>query len=350
MARVATFAQERLLQVLAIVAEQYLRRGRPVSSAGVIASDALAVGAATVRAQMAELQLRGLLFSPHTSSGRIPTARGFGVYVRELMRKRRLSPRSLKAVAASLRGLSTGELAESAAESMARRAQALAFVSLPAAAREKVRRIELVHIARGRASAIVVGETGDIRTSLIGLPAGVAAADLGRAARYFNANFSGCTLPEAGDLIAGRLPDLHERIALLLRAMLANVVDRSLPGDEVKVSGAPRLLHNPCLNLDRGNLRELVDLLEQKELILNLIERGLAADEMSVSFGPECGVRGLRECAVVTAPYAAGGGGTAGAIGIIGPLRMPYGQVLPLVGGTARLLAAAAARVRGLVG
>ena len=336
------------MRVLAIVAEQYLRSGQPVSS-GCVASDVLSVGAATVRSQMAELERRGLLFSPHTSSGRIPTARGFGVYVRDLMRKHRMSPRSLKAVAASLRGLSTGELAESAAESMARRAQALAFVSLPAVHQEKVRRIELVHVAPGRASAIVVGATGDIRTSLIEVPAGVAAADLRRAARYFNANFSGCTLSEAGDLIAGRLPDLHERIALLLRTMLANVADRSLPGDEVKVSGAPELLHNPCLNLDSCNLRELVDLLQQKELILNLIESGLAVDEMSVSFGPECGLGSLRECAVVTAPYAAADGSFSGAIGIIGPLRMQYGRILPLVGGTARLLSTAAARIRSFV-
>ena len=337
------------MRLLAAVAEQYLRSGRPVSSGCLIASDLVDAKAATVRAQMAELERRRLLFSPHRSSGRIPTARGFGLYVRELMRRRSISSRSLKAVASSLRGLSTGELAESAAASIACRAQALAFVSLPAARHEKVRRVELVHIAAERASAVIVGETGDIRSRLIGVPAGVSSSDLQRAAHYFNANFSGCTLPEAADLVAGRLPDLQERIAAVLRTMLANVVASSEPGEEIKVAGAPHLLSNPCLNLNACNLRELVDLLADKELFLELIERGLAADEVSVSFGPECGLPGLHECAVVTAPYVADDGSFSGAIGLIGPLRMPYRRILPLVDGTARLLAAGATRMRNFV-
>ena len=337
------------MQVLAIVAEQYLRLGKPVSSSCVISDGGLGVGAATVRCQMAELERRGLLFSPHTSAGRIPTARGFGVYVRSLMHRQSISQRSLKAVEASLRGLSTGELAASVAESIAQRTQTLAFVSLPSARQAQVRRLELVQVAARRCSATVVCETGDIRTSLIEMPADVSAADLRRAAQYFNATFSGCTLAEASSLIASRLPDLHERIAMLLRTMLEHVADRSEPGDEVKVSGAPQLLSNPCLNLDSCNLRELVDLLAQKELILSLIERGLAADEMSLNFGPECGLPGLHECVAVTIPYVADDGSFSGAIGLIGPMRMQYRRILPLVGGCARLMASAAARVRGFV-
>ena len=337
------------MQVLTIVAEQYLRSGRPVSSRCVTAGSDLKVSAATVRSQMAELERRLLLFSPHASSGRIPTARGFGVYVRDLLRRRSLSTRSLRAVEASLRGLSTGELAESVAESIARRTQALAFVSLPAVRQTRVRRLELVHVAPRRCSAVIVCETGDIRTVLIEMPADASAADLRRAAQHFNRTFGGCTLAEASRLICERLPDLHARIAALLRTMLESVVERTAPGDEVKVSGAPRLLSNPCFNLDSCNLRELLDLLQQKELILGLIERGLTVDEMSVSFGPECGLPGLQDCAVVTVPYAAEDGSLSGAIGLIGPMRMQYGRILPLVGGCARLLAAAAVRMRGPV-
>ncbi len=343
----ATHQHKRMMRILALAVEDYLRSGKPIASQALLDRHQLGICSATVRNSMAELERRGLLFSAHASAGRVPTARGFGVYVRALMRSRPAPERAVRQVAESLRKLTSDELAESAAASIAQHAEALAFVSLPAALEAKVRKLKLVHVTVRRCSAIIVTETGEVRQQLIEMPAGVSAADLGRASAYFNSNFSGQTLRAARASIVRRIPHLHERIALLLRDMLDGVHhEPTSASDELHVSGSSRLLRNPRLSIDSSNLRELVDLLQQKELILGLLERGLASDELSVRFGAESGVSALSACAVVTVPYAADDGCIAGTVGLIGPLRMPYASVLPLVGTAAEMVAASLAEVR----
>jgi heat-inducible transcriptional repressor len=316
----------RLASVLVRVVEQYVGTAEAVSSRAIARQ--LPVSSATVRAAMARLGELGLLAKPHASAGRVPTEDAFRLYVQRLMREAPW-PRAERSRA-------EGELAEtSGADELLRRAAdllsestgQLGFVVAPPPERVRLRRIQFVRLASERVLALLIQERGGVHTRVIE----EAEADqrtLDEISTRLSELVSGLTLAEARARLEGAVERERERSAVWRKALaLGSEGLRGEAAGELYVADADYLLGQPEFN-DVRRVRELLAALAEKERMLRLVEKLLRADAVGVAIGAELEEPAMGDCALVTAPL---GSPAAGGLGVIGPVRMSYARVIPVV-------------------
>lgn len=344
MATGAETLDERSRHLLKVLVEHHIRDGAPVGSRVLARQSGLGISSATVRAVMAELEERGLVASPHTSAGRVPTEKGYRLFIDSLLTcdppteeevaglRRLLSgDTSLQGLAVSLSGLLSG------ISSLA------AVVMLPARDRMVLRHLELLPHDEGRVLVLLVFDRHDIRSAVVRTHRELSAAELRAATNYLNASFAGRDLGDIRRLLLAELRDAQRDMdRIVYEGMrLAEQAFGAGPGDgEVVVSGQTRLMHFHELS-DIERLRDLFETFDEKRKLLHLLDQCLRGAGVQVMIGRESGVSVFDECSVVAAAYDTGHGGTRGVLGIIGPTRMPYRRVIPLVGVTARMVSAA---------
>lgn len=332
----------RARKILHSLISQYLQDGNPVASRTLANMAGFDWSAATVRNVMADLEDFGFLVSPHTSAGRIPSAQGMRFFVDQLLTVPPPSQKTVKCLEENMRGNTAADIQRGAASVVSQLTKYAGFVAAPAAAVPVVRKLRFVKLSSSRVLAVIVTDGGDILNRIFVYDGDASEEDLNAAAAIYNRHFSGVTLGRAQTLLRGQLLDLRERIASLLRALLERVgadAEEGAGADALQVAGEINLLGEEDLSGDIDRLRKLYDLLERKKELLALLERGGAAENVRVFIGSECGLRELEECSVVFSSARSSPDGRAlGVVGIIGPKRMRYNQVISTVGIAATLL------------
>lgn len=331
----------RARQLLRTLIARHIRDGEPVGSQTLARHAGLDVSPATIRSILSDLEDAGLLASPHTSAGRVPTTQGYRVFVDSLLQVKPLREQEM----VRLRGeLSAGggqqSLLGSASELVSAMTHFVGVVSVPRREQLAFRHIDFVPLDGQRVMAIVVFADHEVQNRIFQTRRMFDAGELERVANYLNQHCAGRPLAE----IRARLMDELRNARDAMEALLSQTVELAehalVPGDEDMVlSGQNRLIGVQDLS-DLDRLRELFEAFARKREILQLLERTIHAPGVRIFIGEETGLAPLEGVSLVTAPYAAGGR-TLGVLGVIGPTRMAYDRVIPVVQATASLLGAA---------
>ncbi len=336
----------RASSLLKTLVEIHIREGQPVASKSLQGESGLSVSSATVRNIMSELEDWGYLASPHTSSGRVPTAQGYRFFVDTLLQ---IGPVEQGAVTALNAGLdpnrSSAELVQTASNLLAQITYQTGIVTVPKPAAHQLRQIEFLPLSGNRVLAILVINERDVQNRIIELQQPMSEEELRLAAEFINQRYAGNDLSQVKTEIVREMAEARSRIDAYLSAALelANAaIDTPEPPENVVVAGEASLL-NQALPGDMQKLRELFDAFERKRDLLELLERCSRADGIQIFIGEEAGFDVFGDFSVITAPYAQGTQ-SLGVLGVIGPTRMAYERVIPIVDVTARMLSAALSR------
>ena len=344
------FALEALSQrassLLKTLVEMHIREGQPVASKNLQGESGLSVSSATVRNIMAELEDLGYLSSPHTSSGRIPTAQGYRFFVDSLLQVGPVGQGAMSALNAGLDpNRSASELVQSASNLLAQITYQTGIVTVPKPASSQLRQIEFLPLSGDRVLVIMVINEREVQNRIIQVQRAMTEAQLKTAADLINQRYAGRDLSQVKHQIVREMAEARSRIDAYLEAALelaSAAIDNPDTADGVVVAGEVSLL-NQASPEDMQKLRELFDAFERKRDLLELMERCSRADGIQIFIGEEAGFDVFGDFSVITAPYAQGAQ-SLGVLGVIGPTRMAYERVIPIVDVTARMLSAALSR------
>lgn len=335
----------RARQLLRTLIARYIRDGIPVGSQTLARHAGLDVSPATIRNILADLEEVGLLASPHASAGRIPTSQGYRVFVDSLLQLKPLPEGEMARLRGELpAGSGTQALLGSASELLSAMSHFVGVVSVPRRESFAFRHIDFVPIDAQRVLAILVFADNDVQNRIIQTRRPYDAGELERVANYLNHHFAGRPL---ADIRATLLRDLQVARDEM-QTLLAHTVDlagealRPAGDDDVLLSGQTRLMGVQDLS-DLDRLRDLFEAFARKREILQLLERTIEAQGVRIFIGEETGLAPLETVSLVTAPYTAPDGRVLGVVGVIGPTRMAYERVIPVVQAAADVLGSALA-------
>ncbi len=336
----------RARQLLRTLIARYIRSGEPVGSQTLARHAGLDLSPATIRNILGDLEDVGLLSAPHTSAGRIPTVPGYRLFVDSLLQVRPLPEGEIARLRAELpSGTGTQALLGSASDLLSAMTHFVGVVSVPKRDQFAFRRIDFVALDGLRVLAILVFADNDVQNRILQTRRVFDAGELERVANYLNANFAGRSV---ADIRATLLRDLKtaqaemetllaQSVELAEQALVPDNLDTVL--DDMVLSGQTRLMGLQELT-DVDRLRELFEAFARKREILQLLERTVLAPGVRIFIGEETGLAPLEGVSLVTAPYLAGGQ-VLGVLGVIGPTRMAYDRVIPVVQAAADALGAA---------
>jgi len=339
---------DRAQHLLRILVQSYIREGQPVGSRTLSRDSGLALSAATIRNVMADLEELGFVSSPHTSAGRIPTDRGYRFFVDALLRAELPASGApeLAALRERLEGSSDSpkEMVAAASQLLSRVTRLAGLVTLPVAAAAKLTQLEFMALSENRVLVILVFNDRDVQNRIIHLERRYAPEELRRAAGVLNELCRSRSLAELHGELVQQLRDTHASInQVMLEAIsLAQKVSGQQGGQdslEYVIAGETNLMGlGELSSVDK--LKRLFEAFTEKRDILHLLDQSMRADGVQIFIGHESGYQILDDCSVITAPYSTGDGAT-GVLGVIGPTRMAYERVIPIVDVTARLLGSA---------
>jgi len=343
-APVSAKLNERALYLFKTLVERYIRNGQPVGSRTLSRDSGLDLSAATVRNVMADLEELGLLHSPHTSAGRVPTVRGYRLFVDSLLTVERLDVLAASRLRDGLGSDANVEsLIESASELLSEVSSLASVVTLPRHEQITLRHVEFLPLSGTRVLVILVVNDSEVQNRIIHTARKYRRQELDEAANYLNRLCVGRNLMELREFVLDELRATRKSMNTMMSAAV-EMADKAFvaepEGDDVLVSGQTNLMGYGEL-ADMDKLRQLFDAFREKRDLLHLLDQSLRARGVQIFIGSESGYDVLDSCSVVTAPYGTAEDGVVGVLGVIGPTRMAYERVIPLVDMTARLLGAA---------
>jgi heat-inducible transcriptional repressor len=329
---------ERAQILLKTLVERYISDGQPVGSRALQQFSGLDVSSATIRNVMAELEDLGLVSSPHTSAGRVPTARGYRLFVDTLMIVQPLDSLRVQQLEHQLQPDNPSRLLTQASNLLSELTRFAGVVATPNRGSAAVRQIEFLRLSEKKVLLIIVMPDGEVENRVLVTEKDYSQAQLTEAGNFLNQHYSGCSFQEIRLRVQKELHQLRSDMTALMAAAIAagdEAVARKQ--EDYVISGERNLLHVQDLSTDMNRLRSLFNVFEQKTELLRLLDASRRAQGMHLFIGSESGLAGLDECSVVTAPYTANGQ-VLGTLAVIGPKRMDYEKVIPIVDITARLL------------
>ena len=328
-------------RLLSTLIAQYLADGEPVGSRTLSRSSGLDVSPATIRNIMADLEDAGLLASPHTSAGRVPTPRGLRLFVDSLIELQPVSSEDMVRLQRELPPAtpSTRDLLGNASALLSAMTRFAGVVTVPRHADFPLRHIDFVPLPDAQVLVILVFSDNQVQNRIVRLAKPLDSRELEQAANYLNANFAGLQVDDIRNRLLLELRETGSELNRLLSSSMELAAASFAPhaeADDVLVSGQTNLMvYSELANLDR--LRELFEAFQQKNELLQLMEVCARAPGVRLFIGEESGFTALDGCSVVTASYGMQGR-VLGAVGVIGPTRMAYERVIPVVQATAGLL------------
>lgn len=331
----------RARQLLRTLIARHIRDGEPVGSQTLARHAGLDVSAATIRNILADLEEIGLLSAPHSSAGRVPTAQGYRVFVDSLLQLKPLPESDVARLRSELpSGGGTQTLLGSASELVSAMTHFVGVVSVPKREQFAFRHIDFVPLDGQRVMAIVVFADHEVQNRIVQTRRNYDTGELERVANYLNTHFAGRPLPEIRARLVHDMRDARSEMEALLSQSVELAEQALAPdGDDMLVAGQTRLIGVQDLaDLDR--LRDLFEAFARKREILQLLERTVRAPGVQIFIGEETGMAPLEGVSLVTAPYGSDGR-VLGVLGVIGPTRMAYERVIPVVQATADLLGVA---------
>ncbi len=331
---------ERSREVFRQIVDAYVETGEPIGSRTLSKRLDTHLSPATIRNVMADLEEMGLVRSPHTSAGRIPTPQGFRFFVDTLLTMQPPESNEVQRLREQLdpdRGLQ--ELVATTSSLLSEVTRLAGVVTLPKREQLKLRQVEFLPLSGQRVLTILVVNDREVQNRIIHGQRDYERSELEKAANYLNANFIGRDLRDARQQLLAEMRTARETMNEMMLAAI-EMADKAFASeserDDFVVAGQTNLMGFAEL-ADMAKLRQLFEAFSQKEHILHLLDGALHADGIQIFIGEESGYQVLDECSVVTAPYEVDGR-VLGVLGVIGPTRMAYDRVIPLVDVTARLL------------
>ncbi|MFZ4109946.1 MAG: heat-inducible transcriptional repressor HrcA [Polymorphobacter sp.] len=330
---------DRAREVFRQIVDAYVANGAPVGSRTLSKIGALGLSPASIRNTMQDLEELGLLAAPHTSAGRLPTQLGLRMFVDGMMQASEPSPDERAAIDQGASGSPAIEDALARTTAVLSGLSHCAGLVLVAKQEMIIRQLSFVPLAPGRALAVLVGADGSVENRIVSLPEGLPSSALEAAANYSNDRLVGLTLAEATDRLSGEVA--ADRAAL--DAMTAGAVATGLAAWSSDGTQRPVLIVRGQANLvessvDLDRVRLLLGDLEDKEELVRLLELARGADATKIFIGAESQLFSLSGSSVIAAPYRGPGGRVVGVVGVIGPTRLNYARVIPMVDYTARTL------------
>lgn len=334
---------ERAQVLLKALIERHIQDGQPVGSKTLLAEVGLSVSPATVRNVMSDLEERGYLISPHTSAGRIPTAAGYRLFVDSLLQMRPLDTQSVNVMREELHpDKSSGELIQTASGILSSITSQAGVVTLPRQQTNHLRQVEFLPLSGDRVLVILVVNEREVQNRIIHTQRVHTEEELRQAANLLNQRFAGQALDQVKAQILAEMEADRASIDSYMQATLdlaSQAFEEELPEDDYVVAGESQLLGS-ATPAEMEKLQDLFHGFQRKKDLLHLLERCTRAEGIQIFIGEEAGYEVLGGYSVVTAPYT-DGGDNIGVLGVIGPTRMAYQKVIPIVDLTARMLSSA---------
>ena len=337
---------ERARRLLRTLVDCYIRDGQPVGSRTLVRESGLAVSPATVRNVMAHLESLGYVASPHTSAGRVPTHAGLRLYVDCLLECRPIDPGTVERLRRRLaerREAGADELADSASDLLSELTRLAGVVTVPRREWAVLRHVELLPLSGAQVLAILVLNQREVQHRVISTERPLPEPELQHIANYLNTHYAGEELGRIRAQLLAAMQAERQRLDALMQAA-AEVGEKAFAGEAPEEEGCVVAGQTNLMELeelaDVERLRQLFDALTRKRDILQILDRCAQAEGVQIYIGQEAGYEVFDDLALVTARYAVAGE-PAGVLGVIGPARMAYDRIVPLVDVTARLVGSA---------
>lgn len=332
--------------LLRTLVEQYIRDGQPVGSRSLTRESGLNLSSATIRNVMADLEDLGFVASPHTSAGRIPTDKGYRFFVDMLLKVRPLESEAVQVIRQGLAPHADDPkaLVASASKMLSSITQLAGVVTLPRPPHNELTQIEFLPLSENRVLVVLVTNGREVQNRILHLERPYGAEELRRAANYLNQQFAGRDLNTVREQLVAQLKQTREQmnqgmLDAIMLAQQAVAPAEATPTMQYVIAGETNLMGFAELsNVEK--LRKLFDAFNQQRDVLHLLDQSLRADGVQIFIGQESGHTIFDDCSVVTAPYTLDRE-VVGVLGVIGPTRMAYERVIPIVDLTAKLLGAA---------
>jgi len=333
--------------ILKTLIERYIADGEPVGSRVLSRQTGLELSPATVRNVMSDLEEMGLISSPHTSAGRIPTPRGYRFFVDTLLVTKPLDENEIHQLEDQLQPSQPQQLVNSAAQMLSGLTRFAGIVSLSKRQVATFRHVEFLRLSERRTLLIIVTPEGEVQNRILRTLHSFTQSQLIEAANFLNQHFAGQDFSSIRLHLADELRQVRDDIVSLMTAAVdAGSQAAADASDMVVVSGERNLIRSDQLGSSMERLRQLFDIFDQKTALMQLLDTSQRAQGVQIYIGGESGIVPLDEMSVVTAPYEVDGR-IVGTIGVVGPTRMAYERVIPIVDLTSRLLSHAMTLQRG---
>jgi heat-inducible transcriptional repressor len=327
--------------LLKTLVERYIAEGQPVGSRTLSRHSGLDLSPATIRNVMSDLEELGLIASPHTSAGRVPTPLGYRFFVDSLLVVKQIDSGEMHQLEDQLQPDNPQRAIKAASQLLSQLTHFAGVVMTPRRRALTFRQIEFLRLSEKRVLLIVVTPEGDVQNRILVTARDYSPSELVTAANYINQHYSGHSFEEIRKRIHDELREIRQDMIGLMSAAL-EASDRAVSesDEQYVISGERNLLALRDLSQDVGRMRQLFELFEQKTSLVQILDLSLRGEGVQIFIGGESGVSAPDEVAVVTAPYKVGGD-VVGTVGVIGPTRMAYDRVVPIVDVTAKLLSSA---------
>lgn len=334
---------DRSLQLLKTLVERYINDGQPVGSRVLSKDSDLNLSPATIRNVMSDLEELGLIRSPHTSAGRVPTVSGYRLFVDSLLTVRPLRNQELESLSRRLGNSLEDEndILGVASRLLSEVTQMAGVVTLPKRESVCLRHIEFLPLSNGRVLVIFVTAEQEVHNKIIHPAKEFSATELQQAANYLNSIYSGKTLASVRATVLQELELAQQQInrQMLDAVAMAQLAFNDSQDNDYVLSGETNLMDFSELS-DMERLKQLFDAFSQKRGVIHLLDQCLEADGVQIFIGEESGYSAFEQCSLVTSPYSVNDE-VVGVLGVIGPTRMAYEKIIPYVDVTAKLLGAA---------
>jgi heat-inducible transcriptional repressor len=332
---------DRAQSLLKILIERYIADGQPVGSRALSRASSLELSPATIRNVMADLEEMGFVASPHTSAGRVPTPKGYRFFVDTLLTVRPVEEVERRQLAEQLAPDDPHRVVTAASQVLSDLTHFAGIVVAPRRRGAVLRHVEFLGLTERRVLLIIVSSDGEVQNRVLVSDRTYSPSQLQEATNYINQHYAGLDFDQLRARVRGELLDLHRDISGLMQAAIAMGSEAiRQPADDVVISGGRNLLEVEGLPSDMQRLRRLFDLFESKTQLLELLEQSEHAEGVKIFIGGESTLVPLDEWSMVTAPYEVDGQ-VMGTVGVIGPTRMAYERVIPIVDVTAKLISSA---------
>jgi heat-inducible transcriptional repressor len=328
--------EPRAQTLLKALVERYIADGQPVGSRALSKISGLDLSPATIRNIMADLEEMGYVASPHTSAGRIPTPRGYRLFVDTLLTVQHIDEQAVGAQHMRLPSQQPQKIIANAAQMLSSLSQFAGVVQSPR--RESVfQQIEFLRLSEKRILLVIVDPRGDVQNRLLLTDVDYTPAQLVQSANYLNQNYAGLTFDEVRKRLGGELRQLRDDMGRLMAVAVEAGSEAMAEGDDMVIAGERNLLSVSDLSSNMTSLRQMFEMFEQKTGLMQLLDVSSKAGGVQIFIGGESKLVPMDEMSVVTAPYEVNGR-IVGTLGVIGPTRMAYERVIPIVDITAKLL------------
>ena len=344
---------DRAKMLLKTLVERYIADGQPVGSRTLSKTSGLELSPATIRNVMSDLEELGLIASPHTSAGRIPTARGYRIFVDTMLTTRRgaVNPAGTAIPGAvmldeALQPDQPKRVIAHAAQMLSNLSQFVGVVTAPRKA-SVFRHMEFLRLGEKRVLLILVSPDGDVQNRVLFTAHDYSQGELVEATNYLNTHYAGQSIEAVRERLKTEVDALRGEIGVLMQAAVQAGTDAvHEDADQVIVSGERKLLDVQDFSTDLGSIRKMFDLFEHKTQLLRLLDGSSRAEGVSIYIGGESGVVPIEELSIVSAPYEIDGQ-IVGTLGVIGPTRMAYDRMIQIVDITSRLVGNALSQKNG---